>query len=670
VINQRLDHRAAELRRQLNRLAYEYYVLDKPSVDDSIYDSLLAELKKIETARPDLITPDSPTQRIAARPLDKFEKFHHKRRMISILDSFSDEEARSWLERIEKVDQRVKQAQFWLDAKMDGLACALHYQDGLLIRAVTRGDGFTGEIVTANVRTIQSVPLKLNDDPIFTKGATEVRGEIIMTKANFKSLNDNLIKRGDKPFANPRNLAAGTIRQLDPRIVSARPLEFHAYDLLCDDPQLVPTNQFAYQKLRQLGFIVNPEAHLEKSFDEAINFAHDFNQKRNDLAFDVDGLVIKINDRALYDELGVVGKNPRAVIAYKYPAETAATKVRDIVISIGRTGAATPVAVFDPVIVAGTTVRHASLHNADEIARLDVRIGDTVVIYKAGEIIPQVESVLINMRPHGTKPFNFLASLQAQYPELQFHRPSGEVVYRVRGATSDLILKRAIQYFAGRPAMNIEGLGEKNAVALVDAGLVKDVADLYLLKKSDISSLEGFGDLSADNLLAAINSSKRPPLSRFLVALGIRHVGSQTAIDLANYFQSLAAFLAAGIDDLEKISGIGVIVAESILAWLSDDDNLALMAKFQKLGLEPVFRDLSAGRLSGRSFVITGTLKSMSRDQAAERIRDLGGTFQTAVGRSTTYLVAAGAVGTAKHLSASKYGTEIINETEFLDLIK
>jgi DNA ligase (NAD+) len=422
--------------------------------------------------------------------------------------------------------------------------------------------------------------------------------------------------------------------------------------------------------LQSCGIATSGQAKYLKSVSEVLEYINNLDQCRLELPFNTDGTVVKINNRAEFHDLGVVGKSPRGAVAYKYPAEEATTIVRDIVISIGRTGAATPVAVFEPVQIAGTTVKHASLHNADEIARLDVRIGDTVVIYKAGDIIPQVERVLMELRPADTVVFDYQIALNQQYPELKFERSEGEVVYRVKGETSDLILKRAVQYYASRPALNIEGLGEKNVIALVDAGLVKDIADLYLLKESELEKLDRFAEISANNLTAAIAASKRPPLSRFITALGIRHVGVQTAIDLANYYKSLAAFVDADIESLKSVDGIGVVVAESIAAWLSDEDNLELLAKLGSLGVEPSYEDLSTGRLTGQSFVVTGTLTSMSRDEAAERIRSLGGTFQTTVGRGTTYLVAGGKIGNSKRVAASKFNTKIINESEFMEVIK
>ena len=400
-----------------------------------------------------------------------------------------------------------------------------------------------------------------------------------------------------------------------------------------------------------------------------MNFVNEWDDKRHDLPFNTDGLVIKINDRALYESLGLVGKNPRGAVAYKYAAEQATTIIRDIVISIGRTGAATPVAVFDPVVVAGTTVQHASLHNADEIARLDVRRGDTVVIFKAGDIIPQVESVLKELRPADSKPIDYLAELARQYPELEFVRPAGEAVYRVKGLSGPLILKRSLAHFASKGALDIDTLGEKNVEALVEAGLVNDLADIYRLTKDDLLQLERFAEISAQKLIDAIAAKKQPALERFLFGLGIRHVGAQTAIDLANHFESLEAMSRATIDELREVDGVGEIVAESIVAWFADEDNVGLLEKFADLGVMPQFSQKS-DRLAGQNFVITGTLQSMGRDAAAERIRDLGGTFQTAVAKDTTYLVAGGKVGASKLKKAEQYGTKIIDEQTLLELIQ
>lgn len=663
--------RAGQLRQLLNQYSYEYHVLDTPSVSDAVYDGLMRELKELEAADPSLITSDSPTQRVGNAPLDKFEKVAHSRSMISLNDVFDRAEVEAWVKRMDKLLPGT-QHEFFCDIKMDGLGCALVYQDGVLVQALTRGDGRVGEDVTMNVRTIQNVPLRLRDTKKFAdflRGRTEIRGEIVMYKKDFEQLNVVRERNGLPIFKNPRNLAAGTIRQLDPQLVAERPLRFRAYDLLRDDSAEVPTNMYAYEVMSELGVTRNQEAVVFTNLDDVMHFVDQWDSKRHNLPFNTDGLVVKVNNRAQYDQLGAVGKNPRGAIAYKYAAEQATTVVKDIVISIGRTGAATPVAVFDPVSVAGTTVQHASLHNADEIARKDVRVGDTVVIYKAGDIIPQVESVVMELRPKGSKPFNYEQALANQYPELEFDRPEGEAVYRVKGASGTLLLKQALEHFASKGALDIDTLGEKNVVALVDAGLVHDLADIYAVTKEQLLELDRFAEISASKLVDAIAAAKTPPLERFVYGLGIRHVGTQTAIDLVNHFGSLDALQHATIDQLEAVDGVGTVVAESVAAWFASEDNAALLRKFIDLGVRPHF-ERKTGKLSGQNFVITGTLETMGRDEAADKIRALGGTFQSSVAKDTTYLVAGGKVGASKLKKAEAYGTKIIDEDAFLKLLE
>jgi DNA ligase (NAD+) len=655
--------RYSELKQLLSTYSYEYHVLDSPSVSDAIYDSLMTELKSIEDAHPELITPDSPTQRVGNELIGGFRKVEHRQRMLSLNDVFDASEVEAWVKRMDKALPGATH-EFFADLKMDGLACALIYEDGLLRQAVTRGDSFVGEDVTNNVRTIQNVPLRLREveetEP-FLNGRTEIRGEIVMLKRDFEALNKKQEAAGKPTFANPRNLAAGTIRQLDPKLVAKRPLTFVAYDLIRDNPDEIPTNMRAYELITKLGIRRNMQASVFTSVEEVMRFVHTWDTKRHELPFNTDGLVIKVNDRRLFTQLGVVGKQPRAAVAYKYAAEQATTIVKDIVISIGRTGAATPVAVFDPVQVAGTTVQHASLHNADEIARKDIRIGDTVVIFKAGDIIPQVESVVRELRPKGAEPFNYENALAQQYPELEFERQGEDVVYRVKGSSSDLILKRSVEYYASKGALDIDTLGEKNVVALVDAGLIHDSADIYKLTVDDLLKLDRFAAVSAKKLIDAIQAKKNPSLEKFILALGIRHVGAQTAIDLANRFRSIEALATATLEQLESVEGIGKVVAESILAWFADEDNAALLAKFNELGVTPRFEE-KGGVLKGINIVITGSLEGMSRDEAAEKIRALGGTFQTSVAKDTTYLVAGGKVGASKLAKARAYGTEVIDE--------
>lgn len=665
------DRRVKELRDLLNTYSYEYHVLDAPSVDDAVYDGLMQELKKLEADHPDLITSDSPTQRVGSELLGGFQKVRHSARMLSLNDVFDRAEVEAWVTRMDKLLPGSKH-EFFADIKMDGLACALIYEDGLLVQAVTRGDSFVGEDVTNNVRTIKNVPLRLRENQTFhdfTRGRTEIRGEIVMLKKDFAKLNEAQKAAGKPEFANPRNLAAGTIRQLDPKLVAARPLSFRAYDLLREEPAEVPTNMVAYEAITALGLTRNKEASVFTNLADVMHFVDQWDEKRHQLPFNTDGLVIKVNDRAQYVRLGVVGKQPRGAVAYKYAAEKATTVLRDIVLSIGRTGAATPVAVFDPVVVAGTTVQHASLHNADEIARKDIRVGDTVVIFKAGDIIPQVEEVLPRLRPKDAEPFDMEAELKRQYPELHFVRPEGEAVYRVKGVTSKLLFKQALAHFASKGALDIDTLGEKNVAALVDAGLVRDLADIYKLTKQQLLELDRFAEISAQKLISAIGDKKRPELPRFIYGLGIRHVGTQTAIDLSEALGALPSLAQATLEQLEAVEGVGTVVAESILAWFADPDNEQLLQKFAELGVEPQYRSRASGKLSGQNFVITGTLEHGKRDDYADKIRQLGGTFQTSVGKDTDYLVVGANVGASKLAKAAKYGTKQINEQDLLKLI-
>lgn len=651
--------RIEKLRDLINDYRYHYHVLDESTMSEAAADSLKHELSQLEEQYPELITPDSPTQRVAGRALDKFTKVKHAERMISLADVFSKEEIRDWLERIAKLG--AVNPELFVDIKMDGLAMALIYEDGLLKQAVTRGDGKVGEDVTMNVRTIENVPLRID-----LMGHVEVRGEVVIFKADFDKINAAQKAAGKPEFANPRNLAAGTIRQLDPKVAASRPLKFMGYDMV--SPNL-PTNSEVYDKLNELGFRTSRQQKVYKDINGAFEFIEHLNAVRSDFPFGTDGAVIKVNDRKVYQALGIVGKTPRAAIAYKYPAEEATTIIKDIVISIGRTGAATPVAVFDPVQLAGTTVRHASLHNADEIARLDARIGDTAVIYKAGDIIPQINRILTELRPSDSKPFDYEEALHEQYPELEFERPVGEVVYRVKGSSADQMLKRAIEYYASKPALNIEGLGEKNVEALIDSGLVSSIADLYTLTPGQVMDLERFGELSAHKLVENIQATKNPPLAKFITAIGIRHIGAQTAIDLAAHFKTLDNLRDATEKDLTEMPGIGITVAESILAWFADEDNLALLNKLKEIGVEPVYEDNSNGKLAGLGFVVTGTLDSMGRDEAAEKIRALGGEFHSSVVKSTNYLVAGRNTGKSKLEKAAKLGTKVIGEAEFLKLL-
>ncbi len=657
--------RIEKLKTLINDYRYHYHVLDESIMSEAAADSLKHELSQLEEQYPEFITPDSPTQRVAGKPLDKFQKVTHASRMISLADVFSESEIRDWVARNYKLVDQGTEFTFFTDIKMDGLAMSLHYENGIFQQAVTRGDGLVGEDVTMNVKTIQNIPLKLNlENP---PEHLEVRGEVIIFKQDFEKLNQMQTKLGEKPFANPRNLAAGTIRQLDPRIAASRPLRFMAYDLVTPD---FSTHQEAYKFLRQIGFQTSGQDHVYNHLNEVFAEIEHLGQVRGDFLFNTDGMVIKINDRKIYAELGIVGKTPRAAVAFKYPAEESTSKVRDIVISIGRTGAATPVAILDPVEIAGSTVRHATLHNSDEIEKLDIRIGDTVIVYKAGDIIPKIKEVLFTLRPDNTEPFDYEKALKNQYPELEFERPDGEVVYRVKGQDSDFILRRNLEYFASKQALNIEGLGEKNVNLLVDAGLLKSLVDLYRLQKSDLIKLERFGELSATKLLNAIEGTKQAPLAKFITALGIRHVGAQTAVALADAFQSLEALRDATEEELLKIPDIGLTVSESILAYFADEDNLKQLDDFATLGVHPVYINHDNAPLKGQSFVVTGTLADLGREEAEDLLREKGATVTSSVTKNTTALIAGAKPGASKITKAEKLGIKVISEAEFRELIK
>ena len=635
--------RYKDLLELLNRYSFEYHTLDNPSVPDSVYDSLFSELKKIEAKNPDIISKNSPTQRVGNVAKGGFNKVAHASRMLSLNDIFSSEEIFDWFERIKKLEPNIEE-DFFVDIKMDGLACSLIFENGEFVRAATRGDSFIGEDVSSNIRTIKNIPLFLQASgkfENFKNGRTEVRGEIVILKEDFEKINITRKAQGEPEFANPRNLAAGTIRQLDPSIA-------------------------AYETLKNLGFTINEQASKINGLKKVIEFIDFWSEKRKELPFNTDGLVVKINNREHFSKLGIVGKQPRAAIAFKYSPEEVAAVISDIVISIGRTGVATPVAVFSPVQLAGTTVRHASLHNADEIQRLDVRIGDTVVVFKSGDIIPKILRVLPELRPKNAKPFNFEDELSKQFPDIEFYRPDGEVAYRAKGLNSYLILKKMVAFYASKAGLDIENLGEKNVNLLVEKGLIRDLADIYSLKKEDLLKLERFAEMSANNLLKAIELSKNPELSKFISALGIRHIGSETANLLAERFEKFENLRDSNLEELLEIDGIGKKVAESILAYFNDDENLRILKKMFNLGVKVKNFEKIEGVLVGKRFVITGTLRIMTREQAIEKIEALGGKFQKTISKNTDFLVIGEKVGKTKISKAEKLGVKVMSEDNFL----
>ncbi len=663
--------RIEQLRELINDYRYHYHVLNESIMSEAAADSLKHELTQLEAQYPELITPDSPSQRVAGAALPGFQQVEHSSRMLSLNDVFDEAEVKAWQERVVKLLPADSKLEYFADIKMDGLACALVYQDGSLVRGITRGDGFVGEDVTANVRTIESVPLRLRHakaEAFLLSGRTEVRGEIVMYKADFAKLNKQRAAAGQPLFANPRNTAAGTIRQLDPGLVASRPLHFRAYDLQRDDASEIPTHAYAYDALHALGFLVNREAKVVPSITAVMRFFKDWESKRLKLPFNTDGLVVKVNDRQLFSRLGVAGKAPRGAIALKYAAEQATTKVKDIFVSIGRTGAATPVAMLEPVVIAGSTVQMATLHNQGEIERKDIRVGDTVIVHKAGDIIPEVVEPLAKLRDGSEKPFVMPSNCPECNTKLVKYKAE-DAIWRCPNEHCPSRSWKRIEHFASKAALDIEGLGEKNVIALINAELVKDPADIYSLKAENLLPLDRFAEVSANKLVAAIQAKTKPPLSRFVYGLGIRHIGAQTAVDLANRFKSLDKLSEVTIDALAEVDGVGEVVAESVVEWFAEPANLKLLQKFKRLGVWPEPVKHVGGKLSGRSFVVTGSLDSMGREEAAERIRALGGTFQSSIGKDTDYLVVGANVGAAKLAKAAKLGTARLTEAEFLDML-
>ncbi len=665
----KIKDRIEKLKKIIDDYRYHYHVLNESLMSEEAADSLKHELSELEAAHPDLITEDSPTQRVAGQILEGFKSIRHQTRMLSLRDVFNLKEVNDWESRnLKLVD--LKNISYFVDLKMDGLACSLIYQDGYLETGVSRGDGFVGEDITANIKTIMSIPLKLRETPKYSfllKARTEIRGEIVMYLKDFEELNKKQQKLGLKQFSNPRNTAAGTIRQLNSKIVSERKLYFRAYDLIRSIEE-IKTVEEEYLALSELGFITNKGSKKLKNLKELESFIEEWQDKRKTLEFNTDGLVIKINDRRIYQELGVVGKAPRAAIAYKFVAEESTTIIKDIFVSIGRTGVATPVAILKPVVIAGTTVQMATLHNLDEIRRKDLRIGDSVIVHKAGDIIPEVVKSLKELRNGQEKIFQMpKACPDCKKPLTQ----NDEVAYRCTNSSCPSRTYKRIVHFASKSALDIEGLGEKNVIALLDSKLINDQADIFKLKESEVAKLERFGQLSANNLVDAINNSKKPDLARFIYALGIRHVGSKTAEDIANKFKTLDNLVNAKEDDLNEIEGIGQVVLESIVEWFNESENKRLLQKFKDNEVFPLEREQSRNLpLLNTSFVITGTLDNMDREEAATQIRKLGGTFQSSITKTTNYLVTGENPGSSKLLKARELEIKIIDEKMLMNILK
>ena len=681
--------RIEKLRKLIRYHRYLYHVLDKQEISDSALDSLKKELFDLEQKFPEFITPDSPTQRVGGKPLEEFEKVRHPTPMLSINDAFSEKDMKDWQDRISKLltPEERKKIDFYCEPKLDGLAIELIYKHGILKIGSTRGDGITGEDVTQNLKTIEAIPLRLREEKevieelekegfkeiaqtIRKKGYKEVvaRGEVIITKKEFERVNKQRKKAGLPTYANPRNLAAGSVRQLDPKITAKRKLDSHIYVLISDFGQ--KTHEQEHKILQVLGFKTNNKYNKYcKDLKEVFEFHKFWQKNREKLPFEIDGIVVTINSNKIFKKLGVVGKAPRGVIAYKFPLKQATTIVKDIKVQVGRTGALTPVAILEPVEVGGVTISRATLHNEDEIKRLGVKIGDTVIVGRAGDVIPDVVKVLPELRTGKEKEFKM--PRKCPVCGTKTIRPAGEALWRCPNSNCPARKIRYFYHFVSKGAFDIEGLGPKIIDRLIDEGLISNPADLFELKEGDLVPLERFAEKSAKNLIEAIQSKKEIPLYRFIYALGIRNVGEQTAIDLANQFGSLEKLKKASLQELEEILDIGPVVARSIYEWFRDKHNLKFLEKLKKVGIKIIEPKKEKKKLvlSGKTFVLTGALKSMTRDEAKNKIRQLGGKVSSSVSKNTDFVVVGESPG-SKYQKAKKLGIKMISEKEFLKMIK
>jgi len=673
------------LKKEIDQNRYLYHVYDKPRVSDAVDDSLKRELAKLEEQYPDLITPDSPTQRVGGKALEKFKKVRHEIPMLSLNDSFTEDDLKKWEERLVKLvgEKKIKDSGYYCEMKMDGLAVTLVYKNGIFTQGATRGDGVIGEDVTNNLKTIESIPLKLRTSrhPELSEGShgillrrladqndtLEVRGEAYLPKKDFEKLNEQQKKSGEKSFANPRNISAGSIRQLDPKITASRNLQFMMYSI----PTKIDLEKHSdeHELAKQLGFRVGEHNKFCKNLDEVFSFLKHWGEARKKLDYLTDGIVVTLNDKKVFEQLGVVGKAPRAVMAYKFAAEEATSLLRDIIVQVGRTGKLTPVAVLEPTPVAGSIISRATLHNADEIKRKDVRVGDTVIIRKAGDVIPEVKEVIKRMRRGDEKEFQMPKECPVCGGKVV--RREGEVDYFCQMKDCSVRQQRGIGHFVSKGAFEIIGLGPKILEKLLEVGLIKDAADIFALTKEDIEPLERFAEKSAENLIEAINEKREVDLDRFIYALGIRHVGSEMAVDLAKQFGNLDNFLKSGGGDLDRMYGVGAKVANSIQEYLQDKQNIEFIKKLQKNGvkIKNYHSPVSANKLKGSSFVVTGSLETMTREEAHKKIIQYGGEVHSSVSPKTNYLIVGEEPG-SKLDNAKRFNVQTITEDEFLKMIR
>ncbi len=658
------------LRKTLRQYEYEYHVLDNPTVPDSEYDRLFHQLKALELAHPEFLTSDSPTQRVGAKPLSGFSQIRHEIPMLSLDNAFSDEEFNAFVKRIEdRLIVLPKPLTFCCEPKLDGLAVSILYVNGVLTQAATRGDGTTGEDITANIRTIRNIPLQLLTDNPPTR--LEVRGEVFMPHAGFERLNEYALEHGEKTFANPRNAAAGSLRQLDPNITSKRPLVLNAYGIgIAEGVELPNTHYARLQWLKSIGIPVNPEIRLCNGTNEVLDFYRDIQNKRSSLGYDIDGTVLKINDIALQNELGFISKAPRWAIAYKFPAQEELTVLNDVEFQVGRTGAITPVAKLEPVFVAGVTVSNATLHNGDEIERLNIAIGDTVVIRRAGDVIPQIIGVLHERRPDNAKPIIF--PINCPVCDSQIIRIEGEAVARCTGGLFCAAQrKEALKHFVSRKAMDIDGVGGKLIEQLVDRELVHTPADLFKLDLTTLTRLERMGAKSAENALNSLEKAKSTTLARFIFALGIREVGEATALNLANHFKTLDALKAADLEQLQQVPDVGEVVANRIFVFWREAHNVAVVDDLIAQGVhwETVeVKEASENLFKDKTVVLTGTLTQMGRNEAKALLQQLGAKVSGSVSSKTDFVIAGDAAG-SKLAKAQELNIAVLTEEEFLEQV-
>lgn len=664
-----IEQTISKLRDEIRRHDELYYLQENPEISDRDYDELFAKLRDLEAKHPELITPDSPTQRVAGHPAEGFPEFIHRVPMLSLDNSYSIDELRAFDERCRKLADG-KSPEYVAELKIDGLSLSVHYENGGFVRGVTRGDGFRGEDVSSNVRTIRSIPLKLRGKAKQIAPEIEVRGEAYLGRRIFERINAEREDAGEPRFANPRNAASGTIRQLDPSITSRRRLEMFAYDVIAGQRKAFDTHWAALNWAAAAGFRVNDNRALCQSIDEVIDFCNRMEAKRDDLDYEIDGVVVKVNSTALQEEFGATGKAPRWAVAYKYAARQATTKVNEIIVSVGRTGAVTPVAMLEPVQLGGVTVSRSTLHNEDEIERLGLRIGDYVLIERGGDVIPKVVKVIESKRTGKEKKFR----MPAHCPVCggQISRPEGEAVSRCVAADCPAQLTGRLLHFASRRAMRIEGLGVALAEQLLANKLVKDVADLYSLTVDDVASLERMAKKSASNVLAQVEASKSRELSNLIYALGIRHVGERTAGILAHEFGSLEKLSEASVEELDDVHEIGLTMAQSIHDWFADPGNRQLCERLRAAGVrtetDKRAKSNSDERLAGKQFVLTGSLPGMTRDEAKELIESHGGRVMSSVSKKTDYVLA-GAEPGSKLDKANQLGVKVIDEQEFKKML-